>query len=107
MRYIEPMYTVKNVDIKDLFDLGFRKYRDDSLVHRFPIYKYKNRLLVFCEFTIFDDDKNLLHINVFDLQGNSCNYNKEEYGRYDTTNEFNYNIWEELKKMEERGVVIL
>lgn len=107
MKYIKPMYTVKNVDVHELFAVGFRKYRDNSLVYRFPIYKYKNRPLVFCEFAIYDDDRNVLHINAFDLQGNSCNYNKEEYGRYDTTAEFNYNIWDEIKKMEKKGIILL
>ena len=79
MKHINPTYKVVNKDIKEiLFTYDFHKYGDE-FVHKFPVYKYKNKTLVWCSFVIYEDDINTMHVNVFDINGNSYEYNKEEY----------------------------
>ena len=109
MEYIKPKYKIKNVDIKELlFKFDFHKYNKDSLVHRFPIRKYKNKILVYGEFIIYTDDVskedyNMLHVNVFDNNGNSINYNKEEYGITDGF--INKCVSNEINKFIKEGLI--
>ena len=77
MKYISPIYKVVNRDIKEiLFTFDFHKYGEE-LVHRFSVYKHGNKTLVWCSFIIYEDDMNTMHINVYDMNGISCNYNRE------------------------------
>ena len=96
MKFIKPTYKILNRDIREiLFVYDFHKYGDE-FIHRFPVYKYENKTLVWCSFIIYEDDMNTMHINVYDSNNNSCNYNKEEYGKSLVTEKINKRIQKEL-----------
>lgn len=108
MEYIKPTYSIKNIDIKELlFKFDFHKYSKDCLIHRFPVYKYKNKILIYGEFVIYDDDTNTLHVNAFDTNGNSYNINGEEYGVSLVSEIVNKKILTEIYKFAKEGLLLL
>lgn len=108
MNHIKPTYKVINVDIKDLvFKFDFhRRNKDNCLVYRFPVYKYNGKILIYGEFNIYDDDANTLHVNAFDINNNTYDYNKTEYGKSKVVEAINKKINEELNKLIKGGVVV-
>lgn len=105
MNYIEPIYKVnKNITTKELLDYYFKRY-DGDIIYRFPVYKYNFKQLIFAEF-LYDEDEHQIHIRVFDNNGNSYNYNKEEYGKSKLVEVINKRILEKINKFREVGIII-
>lgn len=107
MIYIKSIYNIKEVEMKKLLSVGFKRFNDDSLVYKFVIYKYNNKPLVYGTFTIFDDERTSLHINTADIYGNFCNFNKEEFGISTVVEENNKKIYTELIKLKKKGILKL
>lgn len=106
MKYISPIYKLVNRDIKEiLFTFDFHKYGEE-LVHRFSVYKHGNKTLVWCSFVIYEDDMNTMHINVYDFNGISCNYNREIFGSSIVTKKINKRIWKELDWFSKEGFLL-
>lgn len=105
MAYIQPTYKTSNkVTERYLIDTyGFKKSMYGTIL-RFPVYKYKNKPLIFAEF-IFDNDENQISIRAIDDKGNIHNYNKEEYGRSDVITCINKELWKTINKLIEGGVI--
>lgn len=105
MQHILPTYKTTNmVDNRFLIDnYGFRRTEDGATL-RFPVYKYKNKPLIFAEF-IFDQEEKQIHIRVIDNNGNSCSYNKEEYGDSAVIRKTNSEISKQLKFLERKGII--
>ena len=106
MKYIEPIYKIKSVEVELLHRYNFHKYKDD-FVFKFPVYRYEGKPLIFCEFVIFEDDMQYIHINAYDLNGDTCSYNKEEYGNSLVIKIINERIREKLKEFMDKGLIIL
>lgn len=106
MNLIYPTYKIKNVDIRELlFVYDFHKYGDD-LVHRFPVYKYNNKPIIFCEFVIRDYEDNQIHINVYDQNRNSYSYNEEEYGKSKVVESINETIQDKINHYIKKGLIV-
>lgn len=105
MTYIQPTYKVsESITEKYLINTYNFKKSEYGLTLRFPVYKYKNKPLIFAEF-IYDGEENNIHVRATDNNGNSCNYNKEEYGKSDVIEKINKEIWKKLNELINGGVI--
>lgn len=112
MKYIDSTYkiNINNIGAKNIKEIMsmFNFYRyGDEYIHRFPVYRYKNKSLVWCYFIIYEDDISKMHINVLDINYNSCNYNKDEYGNSLVTEIINKRIYEELDYLTKEEFLLI
>ena len=104
--HIKPVYkTNSSVTAKSLYEHKFRRTINGDIVYRFIVYKYSGRPLIFCDFTFYEDE-NQIHINVADVNGNTYNFNKEEYGKSDVIKIINNCIQKELNNLITKGVIV-
>lgn len=103
--FIQPTYLVSDkINEKYLTDnFNFRK-SEYGLTLRFPVYKYKSKPLIFSEF-VYDKEESQIHIRAIDINGYSCNYNKEIYGKSDVIIYINKQIWSKLNELIKGGVI--
>ncbi len=105
MKYIKPVYeTQEHITSSLLYKYKFHKNLENNMVYRFPVYKYKNKPLIYCDF-IFNEEEKQIHINCFDTNNNSCAYNEEYYGKSDVAEIVNKNIQKELNFLIKEGVI--
>lgn len=105
MKYIRPIYKLcDDILPTKLADFGFRKLFGGEIVYRFPVYKYNDKPLIYAEFT-YDSEENQIHIRAIDNKGNSCNYNKEEYGKSKVIETINTEINKSLNKLKREGII--
>ena len=103
---INPIYKIKSVEPKDLLcRFKFHKYNKDEFVYRFPVYRYEGKPLIYCEFVIYEDDMQYIHINTYDLNGDYYAYNKEEYGKSLVVEIINERIQEQLNFFAQSGLL--
>lgn len=106
MNNINPIYKVNEyVTYETLYDYGFRKTISGEIIYRFVVYKYKTRKpLIFCEF-IYNELEKQIHIITKDINGNSYNYNEEEYGKSDVVEQINKEIHKKLNTLLKEGII--
>lgn len=75
-------------------------------MHSFPVYRYKNRPVIYAEFVVYVDE-NILHVNATDMNNNHVNYNNEEYGKSRIIKTINENINKEIEKFTKEGLILL
>ncbi len=104
MKYINPTYKIHNITKQELIGKhGFTRF-GDTISFRFPVYKHKERPLIFCEFAL-NEEENQIHVNVVDHNGNSYNYNKEYYGKSLLISKINHKINNEINKLIKAGII--
>lgn len=107
MKYIKQIYEVKtSVTEKILLDHYDFRISMGEITNKFPVYKYKNRSLIYGEI-IFDNVEHQIYIRAIDNNGNAYSYNEEEYGKSDVVEIVNKNIWTKIKQLEKDGVIII
>lgn len=105
MKYIKPVYkTYEELSPAKLADFGFRKLYNGEIMYRFPVYKYNDKPLIYAEFA-YDSEENQIHIRAVDNKGNSCNYNKEEFGKSKVIEIINTEINKVLNKLKREGII--
>lgn len=106
MKHINPIYKTHDyITASSLRKYRFHKNLEDNIVYRFTVYKYKNKPLIFCDF-IFNEEEKQIHINCFDSNNTICSYNKEEFGKSDVTEIVNQNIFNEIMRFVQEGVIV-
>ena len=103
--YIQPAYKTSNkINGKYLISkYGFRK-NENNVVLKFPVYKYKNKPLIFAEL-IYDEEENKIYVRAVDNDDNFQNYNIEPYGKSEVIIQVNKEIWKKLNALIEGGVI--
>lgn len=106
MNYIKPIYkTITGINDKYLIaNYGFKRSEYGATL-RFPVYKYKNKPLIFVEL-IFDGEENQIHVIVMDNNGNPYGYNKEEYGDSKVIEKINNHICREVDRFTKEGIIL-
>lgn len=105
MKHIKPVYKAHEELLPaKLADFEFRKLYNGEIMYRFPVYRYNDKPLIYAEF-IYDTEENQIHIRTVDTKGNSCSYNKEEFGRSNVVEMINTEINKTLNKLKREGII--
>lgn len=109
MKISRCTYKINNSTIENIRNLGFRYSNSLSTdeekvyVYRFPVFKYKRKLMLECELTI-EVNTNTIFVNVYNSNHSTyAPFYNNEYGNFEPLLEIvNKNILREFKKL---GVV--
>ena len=103
---INKHFILKNNSIEKLHFWGFKNITNPDneckyFKYKFPVHKYKNRMVLECELTI-DYKSGEVFINIYDNNKNVyAPYHNREYGNYiEFIEKINKEILKEFKKLE-------
>lgn len=105
MKYIKQIYrTNNNITVQNLIERYNFLRLNNEIIYRFPVYKYGNKPLIFCEF-VYDNEEKHLYVRVFDTNNNSYSFNKEYYGESNVISAINNKIYEKINEFVKNGII--